>query len=97
VRIKGLAFVLFALFSAAAFAQDPPKISPTSSGTPADAPFLLPDEPGAVAPVWLTLDCSQFDHGFCHYIPAPSFPDECCIASPPRIGCFNYCTEAPIE
>ena len=41
MRIKGLAFVLFALFSAAAFAQDPPKISPAGSGTPADAPFLI--------------------------------------------------------
>ena len=97
MRTRGLAFVLFALFSAAAFAQDLPAISPASPGTPADAPFLLPDEPGAVAPVWLTLDCTQFDHGTCHYIPAPGAPDDCCIASPPRVGCYNVCVDIPIE
>ena len=97
MRIRGLAFVLFALVSAAAFAQDPPAISPASSGSPVDAPFLLPQEPGAVAPVWLTLDCDQFNHGLCHYIPHPTFPDDCCIASPPRVGCVNYCTAPPIE
>jgi hypothetical protein len=91
-----LAFVLFALVSAAAFAQNPPEISKKSPALASEAPFLLPDEPGAVAPVWLTLDCTQFDHGFCHYIPAPTAPD-CCIASPPRVGCFNVCTDPPIE
>ncbi|HXU31753.1 MAG TPA: hypothetical protein VN851_14355 [Thermoanaerobaculia bacterium] len=97
MRIRGLAFVLFALFSAPTFAQNLPQVSPANPGTPAEAPFLSPGEQGA-APVWLTVTwCSQFDHDLCHYIPHPAFPDECCIPSPQRVGCFNYCVAPPIE
>jgi len=93
--ISRSAFALFVLFSlvSPAIAQDPPAISQTNPATPSEAPFLLPADPGAAAPIWLTLDCSQFDHGLCHYIPDPNFPNDCCIPSPKRLGCVSYCTE----
>ena len=87
-----LALALFVLFSAGLVAQDSPQVSTASPAILADAPFLLPASPDPVAPVWLVLDCSQFDHGACHYIPDPAFPNECCIPSPKRVGCFSYCT-----
>lgn len=46
---------------------------------------LLAAPPAAQA----ELDCSQFNHGLCSYVPGPV--PGCCRPSPPRVGCPSFC------